>query len=617
MKDFGIPLGDADVLIIVPPFAALESPSLAAHLLQACGRRAGFEVRVLYASMLFAAVVGEERYSRVCYAPTGEFIGERLFARCAYGIRSQGNKERKAFVQERLFGIDNAPELALDFFQDPIDFAEFKSVEESTVHWADRVAQEVSKRTYKIVGCTTTFEQTTASVALLNRIKSLCAEVITILGGANCTGEMAQGIASLGAGIDYIFSGESESTFPEFVRDLLAGRTPQSRLIYGESCRDMDTLPTPVFNEYYEQRSYYLPESKENTEETLLPYETSRGCWWGQKYHCTFCGLNGEGMTFRQKSPDRVIEELQTLLNTHHVRRIHMTDNIMPHEYFKTLVPRLAEELPGLRIFYEQKANLSLHQVLQLKSAGISFIQPGIEALSSRLLRRMKKGVLARQNLMLLRYAKAVGLHLAWNLLWGFPGDEREAYEETLSILPLLHHLQPPGLFTHISIDRFSPYFFQPTEFGIQNVRPLQGYFEFLPHTANVQRIAYHFEADYYSGAHEHLEVIRQVGHELKKWNAAWQQEEQKPPGLQIGRFKGYYLLLDTRCLPEVEKLEVLDREEAAFLLTARPATGGEQEEWALRKKLAVLLDGWFVPLAIAAPDMLLEFEKEQGALRG
>ena len=153
-----------------------------------------------------------------------------------------------------------------------------------------------------------------------------------------------------------------------------------------------------------------------------------------------------------------------------------MTDNIMPHNYFKTLIPRLGNELPELQIFYEEKANLSLQDVLALKKAGVASVQPGIEALSSRLLKRMKKGVQARQNLMLLRYARAAGLQLYWNLLWGFPGDELAAYEETLAILPLLHHLQPPIGFGHISIDRFSPYFFQPEEFGIITFRPLAVY---------------------------------------------------------------------------------------------------------------------------------------------
>ena len=36
-----------------------------------------------------------------------------------------------------------------------------------------------------------------------------------------------------------------------------------------------------------------------------LSAESSRGCWWGAKSHCTFCGLNGGTMAFRAKSAER------------------------------------------------------------------------------------------------------------------------------------------------------------------------------------------------------------------------------------------------------------------------------------------------------------------------
>ena len=120
----------------------------------------------------------------------------------------------------------------------------------------------------------------------------------------------------------------------------------------------------------------------------------------------------------------------------------------MPRSYFRTLLPRLAAEVPGLRAFYEQKSNLSLDNVLELKAAGICDIQPGIEALSTSLLKRMDKGVSARQNIALMRYARAVGLSLTWNLLYAFPGDQLEDYEQTLALVPLLRHLNPPGTAT-------------------------------------------------------------------------------------------------------------------------------------------------------------------------
>ena len=41
--------------------------------------------------------------------------------------------------------------------------------------------------------------------------------------------------------------------------------------------------------------------------------ETSRGCWWGERMHCTFCGLNGATMTYRSKSAPRALAELTHL----------------------------------------------------------------------------------------------------------------------------------------------------------------------------------------------------------------------------------------------------------------------------------------------------------------
>ena len=126
--------------------------------------------------------------------------------------------------------------------------------------------------------------------------------------------------------------------------------------------------------------------SKVPAEQLEIPYETSRGCWWGQKHHCTFCGFDEQALAFRHKSLDRVIEDLRALLDAYPTRIVSMTDAIMPYQYFRTLLPRLAGEELGATIHYEQKANLTLEHILALKQAGITSLQPGIESLSSRLL---------------------------------------------------------------------------------------------------------------------------------------------------------------------------------------------------------------------------------------
>ena len=74
----------------------------------------------------------------------------------------------------------------------------------------------------------------------------------------------------------------------------------------------------------------------------------------------------------------------------------------------------------------------------------------------------------------------------------------------------------------HLSIDRFSPYFSRPAEFGVRNIKPLKGYYDFLPKRADVERIAYQFTAEYRCGAHEHVDVICRLWQEMVRWQGAW-----------------------------------------------------------------------------------------------
>jgi len=613
----GESIGEGDVLLIVPPFATLKHPTLGVHLLQGCARQAGFRVQVVYATVLLASLMGEENYGQICDAPMGSFAAERFFARAAFNLPPLGRRARQMFEPAWLIETEEEGEIGAGSAPPPdLDLRTLKRLEKDYAQdFVETVAKRVSESSYKIVGCTTMFEQTTASVALLNRIKRFNKDIVTILGGANCEGEMARGLVSVGAEIDYIFSGESEAVFPAFIETILAGKRPRQQIIQGNPCRQMDTLPTPRFAEFYEQRTRHLPVSRVRLEETEIPYETSRGCWWGEKQHCTFCGLNGEGMAFREKSPARVVEELSLLVRNHPTRKIVMTDNIMPHSYFKTLLPQLTENFSEIDIYYEQKANLSLPKVLALKRAGITSIEAGIEGLSSRLLTLMRKGVPARQNLALLRYAKSVGIHLTWNLLWGFPGDEADAYEETLALAPLLHHLPPPTGMWHLSIARFSPYFARPEEYGVKQLRPLAAYSDFLPERAEVEKVAYHFAGDYKSGAHQHLGVIRKLERAIADWQAAWKRKDGGPgEELTLSPAGGGYELSDTRKLAQGKKVYRLDERKASFLVTPRISGGSELEAWAVGKQLAVITDGWFTPLAVAEPKLLLELMERDAA---
>ena len=74
--------------------------------------------------------------------------------------------------------------------------------------------------------------------------------------------------------------------------------------------RQLDDLPTPDYTEYFERAERARTAPPTGQRRIWIPFESARGCWWGAKHHCTFCGLNGTTMQFRSKSPQRVADEL-------------------------------------------------------------------------------------------------------------------------------------------------------------------------------------------------------------------------------------------------------------------------------------------------------------------
>ena len=327
-----------------------------------------------------------------------------------------------------------------------------------------------------VVGFTTTFGQVVASLALADRLKALNPDVHIVFGGANCEGEMGETLLRSFACVDVVVRGEGEPLLVELVEALRSGAPipPLPGLCYrsdgaatavpqGGPMVEMDDVPFPDYDGYFEsaEHSSFAADIR-----PVMPFESSRGCWWGAKSQCTFCGLNGTTLTHRCKSPERVVEELLYLSERYGMLDFTVVDNILDTGYFETMLPRLREHRLDLHLFYQVKANLSLEQVRMLRHAGVRTIRPGIESLSTPTLRLMKKGVTALQNLRLLKWCALFDIHVAWSILYGSPGEDPDEYDRVAELLPALVHLSPPTMGS-LTVDRFSPYFDQPEQHGI------------------------------------------------------------------------------------------------------------------------------------------------------
>jgi ribosomal peptide maturation radical SAM protein 1 len=363
--------------------------------------------------------------------------------------------------------------------------------------------------------------------------------------------------------IDYVVSGEGEETFPILVKALLSHNDRLLGGLRGISYRDetrvnvnlsaqpitdLDKYPIMDCDDYYQQLAGLSEECASKIERGPIYYECSRGCWWGQHAHCTFCGLNGSNVSFRSKSPERIIKELVHLSKRHKTLSFQATDNIFNPAYFTTLLPKLKGAGFDFSLFFEVKANMTKQQVRMLAQSGVT-VQPGIESLSTHVLKLMRKGTTMLQNIQTLKWMEEYGVVPMWKFIGGFPGETEDDYLLMKRVIPLLYHLPPPTPFARITMDRiemhrFSPNFDFAEEFGFKNVRP-QGHYKYLYDLSDdlLRDIAYSFDYELpgYEKLVPHMKRIQQL---IDKWDRKYRSYLVE---LTYGRGPDFLEIEDTR----------------------------------------------------------------------
>jgi len=508
------------VVLVNMPWALIEVPSLALGILRQAAAAAvpEVEVEVIHANLDYVDWVTERHTFGATdyyfYSLTTYFsgVGDWVFSSALYD-------DRQWRIAELLDTVELSEEqarLSLALHEDAPDF-----VAEMT---ARILALEPD-----LVGFTSTFQQNIPALAVARAIKQAAPGVLTAMGGANCDGDQGGAIHRNFCFVDYVFRGEGETAFPQLLNALHEGSSPAQvpglcwRAADGSTVLNpMSVKPlmpaqivAPNYDGYFER---FEASAARDWVEPKLVVEGARGCWWGEKHHCKFCGLNGSFMQFRSKSPEVFWQEILTLVERHQVLDMFVVDNILDMSWVKTLLPVIIESGYDLRMQYEIKSNMRAPQLQTLFDAGLVNVQPGIESLNSRVLNLMDKGVTGCQNVRMLRDAATSGLSIAWNYLYGFPDETDEDYLPVIDQMPALHHLPPLDAVARIVIERFSPYFNRP-ELGFGDLRPSTQYFTNydLPE-AELFDLAYMFSV-------ANRGVGEDVGDRLRAATARWQRE--------------------------------------------------------------------------------------------
>lgn len=510
------------VLLIQPPFWAINSPSIGLSSLKGALEDAGIRAEIRYSNLDFAERIGRNCYDAIqAGLPVELLFGDVLFGSALHRDASQIEAAR-ALMQAMLL---RPP--VMRTLPDGL-MTGLRELCEAATSFVDSFGEEVPWKGFDLIGFTTTFTLVPA-LAMAKAVKSSCGAPPIVFGGSYCDGSLGIALMQAFPWIDFVARGEGERLLVSLAQQLEAGRSDFDvidGLVWREGTlirqarvemariADLDSLPFPVYTDWLKRLE---PPGWKVPSELRLPIETSRGCWYGDRNRCVFCGLNGLSDRFRSKSSARILREYDSLL-AHGIPFFNAVDNVIDPEHFKKVIPQIGSRATKAFMFFEIRPTQTRGQLVALRDAGVCVLQPGIESLSTRLLKLMRKGTTAIQNIRLLRWAAELGLPVLWNMLYGLPGEKAADYEEIAALVPALLHLFPPvSDCNRIHVDRFSPLF---TEHH-SSIKPNPLYAIALGLPADVSRsLAYHFDfEDDLASAPDTTHAVERLNKVVQAWH--------------------------------------------------------------------------------------------------
>ena len=251
-------------------------------------------------------------------------------------------------------------------------------------------------------------------------------------------------------------------------------------------------------------------------------------------------------------------------------------------KYIDGVFGEFAQNNYDLQFFIEVKSNLTKAQIKNLAHGGVNVIQPGIESFSTNQLQEMDKGVRPLQNVFCLKWALYYGMEVTWSILTGFPLETDDDYRQQIDLLKSLTHLQPPISVGDIWLERFSPYFTRPDQYGIRITGPGVAYpYVYDGDTIDLMKVAYDFEFE------SDLKIDPALVEELQQTVEYWKQRHQSEnlPYLMFTKSMDFVTVYDERSAEHPVKLRLEGAAGKAFAFCSDAPRNLDQIQAHLKEK--------------------------------
>ena len=304
------------------------------------------------------------------------------------------------------------------------------------------------------------------AVAILRMSKELNGDITTIIGGPHATAYGRQ--AFEGKEIDFLFMGEGEIGFKDFLRSFVEPNAKNYSEIEGLAYKDkngnqyfsepanienLDSLLPPDYDsinlDRYIDKGYHYLSSKER----CVPIYATRGC----PYRCKFCSVPSiSGNIVRKHSISYLANIIKYLYEKKKIRGFNIVDDnftfdvSFAKDFCREIIKLNLQDIEfnspnGVRM---QRGDFELWALM--KKAGWNIITVAPESGSPRVLKLMKKDLDPCEVPAIITDMKKAGLGINGFFMLGFPGETIEDLKETENLIRLCR-------FDNLSVTSFQP----------------------------------------------------------------------------------------------------------------------------------------------------------------
>ncbi len=310
----------------------------------------------------------------------------------------------------------------------------------------ERCADELVALSPDVVGLSAMTYEAGCMHALAKLVKERLPKAVIVCGGPHPS--VADGDVMQDTNVDFVVRGEGEYIFADLMDELAQGTTDFSHVMglnwrnaAGESQRnadrpppaELDQMPFPAWDLIDHAKYYTVPRGGViYAHKEFATMFSSRACPW----RCTYCH-NSYGKTFRERSAEHVLAEIDLLVRDYGVKELVFMDDIFNFRpaRAKAIAQGLIDRGYGLKLTFPNGFRgdiLDEELVVLLKQAGMYRCMIAVESAVPRIQKVMKKNLKIEKVKHIVEFTAKQGVMVHGAFMLGFPSETKDEMEQTI-----------------------------------------------------------------------------------------------------------------------------------------------------------------------------------------